>query len=824
MNYGKFSEDSKEFIVNNPATPRPWINYLCTRSGSYVSLLSANAGGYSYIKCPKDGRLTRWRYNSLPDDRPGKYIYLRNSQTGKYWSLSWQPTAKPAEHYKVRHGLGYTVFECDYAGIQAEATYFVPLDDTCEIWQVKLKNTTSEKISLEVYPFAEMCLGHALIDLINKPNDQHFNRLWFDETANAIFSTKTYWVTGSSANIQENKSWDQVAFMSASIPSSAYAGEREEFFGPYRDERNPQAIEDGILRSSQVSSGNLVSSLQLKMDIEPGETKEFHITLGAAEKVLHEVGAETPDDERGGCPLQTPPKMEEACLRLVDKYKSSDVVKNALSDVKQYWMNYCSAVQIDTPCEEMNSYINAWNQYQGKITFINSRNASYYHWGVHRGMGFRDALQDTISVVISEPKLVRERILLLAKYQRSDGVCAHCFHPISGEAEFTGHRDDPLWLVTAVWYYLAETDDASILNESVPFFDGKSANLADHLNASVDFIEKNLGKNGIPTFGRGDWNDTLDFVGGEDGAGESVWAGMFYAFNLRRLKEIIDKYRTAIMFTYEAGDLTAYLNSIQKRYETLCESLNSNAWDGEWYIRAVCSDGSKLGSAECDEGKIYLNPQTWAVLSGVAGDKSDALLEETLEKLDTEYGPKLLAPAYHNIDPNVGLITRCVWGKKENGSIFNHTTTWALMALCELSNNEKVFDLYKRLMPVSFDQNRYQIEPYVYAQYTTSDEHESFGQGSHSWLTGTAAWMFRATLDYILGIRVTLDGILIKPCVSSDWKEFCVIRKYRSSIYNIKFSNSGNDKLEIKVNGKTHPDNTPLPIEKDQEFIVEVTM
>ena len=784
--YGHFSEDASEFIIDSPDTPRPWINYLCSRNGDYVSLLSANAGGYSYIKCPKDGRITRWRYNSLPDDRPGKYIYLRNPETKDYWSLSWQPTAKPLEHYRVRHGLGYTVFECNYANVKAEATYFVPLDDTLEIWRISLKNTSEKEQRLEVYPYAEMCLGHALTDLINKPNDQHFNRLWFDKENNALFSTKTYWVTGGSSNIQENKAWNQVAFMNSSLPAIEYAGEREVFTGSYRDEKNPLSIEEGKLQNKYISSGNLVTCLKLEVKLQPGEEKTFHILLGAIPKT----------DK-----LEKPPYIE--------KYSSNEAVEQAFKKVKSYWQKYCGCMQVDTPSEAMNTYLNTWNQYQGKITFINSRNASYYHWGVFRGMGFRDSLQDTISVVINEPELVRERILLLSSYQRSDGVCAHCFHPVSGEAEFTGHKDDPLWLITATWYYLAETGDDSILNATAPFHDGKEGTLLDHLKASVNFIENNLGASGIPTFGSGDWNDTLDFVGGEDGMGESIWAGMFYAYNLRLLKDIADKY-------IPAAELSEYA---AERYTAINNALNTHAWDGKWYMRAVCSDGAKLGSSECREGQIYLNPQSWAVLAGVAGRRGKELMKTTLERLDTEFGPKLLAPAYHNIDESVGLITRCVWGKKENGSIFNHTTTWAIMALCELDMLEEAVELYEKLVPISFSQERYQIEPYVYAQYTTSDEHETFGQGSHSWLTGTAAWMFRAALDHILGIRVTLDGIILNPRLPDEWEGFQAVRKYRDTVYHIK-ARKGN-KPGIICGGKDISQGQRLPVTRS-DLQVEV--
>ncbi|MCF7853232.1 MAG: glycosyl transferase family 36, partial [Candidatus Pacebacteria bacterium] len=592
--------------------------------------------------------------------------------------------------------------------------------------------------------------------------------------------------------------WDKVACMALTLPVAAYAGERGVFFGPYRAEHNPVAVETGALQSAAGSSGNLVSCLRHSITLAPGESLEFHILLGVA-------------DKKEGM-------LESACLPLLEKYGRATAVEGALDDVKQYWREYTSAVQVDTPSDAMDTYLNAWNPYQGKITFLLSRNASYYHWGLTRGMGFRDSLQDTISVVLTDPDLVRERILLLARYQRSDGVCAHCFHPVSGVAEFTGHKDDPLWLITAAWYYLAETGDASILSASASFYDGKDGTLLDHLRASVRFIDNNLGPNGIPTFGRGDWNDTLDFVGGEEGGGESVWAGMAYAYNLRLLADI-----ARIVLKDEE-----WANELETTYQAAAAALNAHAWDGEWYLRAVCADGRKLGSSECDEGRIYLNPQTWSVLSGVADEqRADTVMQSAADHLDTEFGPKLLAPAYHAVDDRIGLITRCVWGKKENGAIFNHTTTWAIIAECLLGHGTRATEMYERLAPASFDSDRYQVEPYVYAQYTTSDEHETFGQGSHAWLTGTAAWMFRAALDHILGARPTLEGLRIDPCIHPDWSGYRVIRVYRGTRYDIDVRNPGHvarGVSSIRVDGEEHDPSVVLPSRPGTTVGVQVTM
>lgn len=774
MPYGRFSEDGREYIIERPDTPRPWINYLCNRDGRYVSLLSANAGGYAYIDCPKDGRITRWRYNALPDDRPGRYLYLKSADDRDIWTLSWQPTARDIRDYRVRHGAGYTVFECSRHDIRAEATVFVPLNDTLEIWDVVLRNTAGVRQELEVYAVAEMCLGHALIDLINKPNDQHFNRLWFDRCANTLFSTKTYWVTGTSANRQENKAWDKVAFMASSLPVEGYAGERETFYGPYRSESNPLAVETGKPASVPVSSGNLVSCLQQRVSLAAGETRRFHILLGVAPKAPGRT-------VNGGRESFQHCGWEAHCAALVDKYQAAGHVARALQEVRQYWADYMAHVRVRTPGRYLNTYVNFWNPLQAKVTYVNARNASYFHWGVTRGIGFRDSLQDTLGVVIAEPEKARKRILQVAGYQRSDGSCMHLFHPVSGEGEFTGHRDDPLWLITAVWFYAAETGDLNVLDAAAPFHEKpQAATLGDHLMASVRFIEAHLGPNGIPTFGRGDWNDTLDYVGGDEGGGESVWAGMFYAYNLLRLAELFDRHE-------RWRPETAWLRA---RYARIRDALNTHAWDGDWYIRAVCANGRVLGSRRCASGRIYLNPQTWAVLSGVAdGERGVRAMDAVREHLDTAFGPKLLAPAYHEIDPEIGLITRCVWGKKENGAVFNHTTTWAIMAECLLGRGRRARELYDSLVPAAFDADRYEVEPYVYAQYTTSDEHETFGQGSHSWLSGTAAWMFRAVLDGMLGVRVTLDGIRLEPCIDPEWDAYEVTRVFRNTTYKIRVRN-----------------------------------
>ena len=755
VKYGQFSADNSEFLIDRVDTPAPWINYLT--NGRYTALMSANAGGYSFFLCPKDGRITRWYNNSLPADRPGRYIYLRDQDDGRYWSVSWQPCGVDLDCYRAAHGLGYTRLECTYGDIDAVTTCFVPRDDNLEVWWTRLTNRSRRVRRLRVYPSVEWCLGHALIDLINKPNDQHFNRVDLDKRRQILAATKTYWVTASASGaVQENKAWDQWAFMSSSLPITGFAADREAFVGPYRDASNPIAIERGRLDNAALSAGNAVGVVEHRLRLRPGETVEFAVVVGVV-----------PKDESPG-----------AAGRIAKTYRDLGHVGRQFEAVRDYWRDYASAASVRTPNKALDRFLNVWNPYQAKTTFVMSRSASYYHWGLTRGMGFRDSAQDTLGPVMAEPDLVRERLLTLAAQQFSDGRCLHLFHPISGEGEYTGHSDDPMWLVHATVMYLRETGDTGILKARASYQDGGSGTLLEHLDRGLRLTLRRVGPRGIPTFGKGDWNDTLDFVGGQ-GRGESIWAGMFLVVALDGMAEI----RRHLGQSRQAA-------ALDRRRARLVRDLNRRCWDGQWYIRAMTGDGRAMGSRTCKEGRIYLNPQTWSVISGVAkGKRAQTVMDSVKRHLDTAHGPKLLAPAYHEIDPNIGLITRCVWGKKENGAIFCHTVAWTVMAECLLGRGDRAMDVYLRTLPGAIPADTYQVEPYVYAQYITSNEHEQFGRGSHAWLTGTAAWMWRVVLDHLLGVRPSLDGLVVDPCIPHRWRGYEVTRRFRGATYHIRVRN-----------------------------------
>ncbi|NOX89628.1 MAG: glycosyl transferase family 36 [Calditrichaeota bacterium] len=792
MQYGHFSDDGKEFIIDNVETPTPWINYL--QNGQYFALISNNGGGYSYIKSPLHGRITRYRLNDVPPDRPGKYIYIKDLDSGEVWSLTWQPVGKFREAYRVIHGFGYTRAESHVSGIDGSVNYFVPLNDTLEIWDVKLKNTSNRRRRLAVIGYVEFALGHALIDIINQCDDQHFNRIYFDRQLNSLFATKTYWVTkNTSTQHQENNEWDQWAFFTLNQPIKKYETVREQFLGFYRNENNPLAIERDSFSCRDRDFGNVVGAIWSEIELESGQEKRFHFKLGVIPK----------------------DRFDRKKKVVIEKYHSDRAVDQALNEVKDYWERFFSSVRVKTPDKELNIFLNYWTPYQAKMAFDVGRVASFYYWGIARGYGFRDTAQDTIAVTIAHPEKARERIKLLARQMFRNGSVYHHFYG-DGQGETTGHCDDPLWFILAVSDYIKETGDLEILKHKERFLDTKEEYpILQHLLAVVNFVENNLGKHGLPIFGRGDWNDTLDYIGGDEG-GESVWGAMFYATLLKDLIELLE-------FIGKNNELKR-VKAVQK---SLTENIERYCWDGEWYIRAFGQDERKIGSGESEAGQIFLNTQSWAVLAGLPDkDRLIKAMDSVKIKLDTPYGPKICAPAYRKIDPDIGLVTRCVPGKKENAAVFCHPTTWLIQAECLLGRGNHAYEYYKKLLPSNLNSSRFKTEPYVYAQYITSDEHSTAGQASHSWQTGTAAWMFRVTLDYLIGVRATLKGLLIDPVIPSFWKEFSIERVFRGSTYKIHIKNP--DGLQkgvksIKINGKPISGNI-LPLFKNEEIDVEVLM
>lgn len=794
--YGFFDIDNREFVITRPDTPLPWVNYLT--NGNFNSLISHAAGGFLFYKSPKDSRITRFRYNSLPVDRPGHYVYLRDKSDGCFWSPTWQPTPEiNLDFYECRHGLNYTKIRSIFRNIECEIFYFVPLNDDIEIWKINLFNKGEKEVELDVFGFVELCLGHALVDLINQPNDQHFNNVYFNRDKQILFASKRYWVTFNKATVaQGNKAWDRWVYMASSLPIKGFDGKKTNFIGKWRSESNPIAVYKGKCTDSETDYGDAVFAIQMNVKIKPMQSLEFPIMLGVVPK------------EDG---------YEEAALNIVNKYRNLKNVKSEINKLKIFWDDYLSGMKIDVPDPLMNLMINCWNQYQTYITFKFSRDASYHHGGLLFGRGFRDSCQDIFGPLLTKPEWTKIRIREMSTKQFQKGNVYHCYYPLSGGGEVTGHSDTALWLIYAVTYYLKETADFAFLDEITPFDDEGSATILEHCFKALDYTFTRLSPRNLALFGPGDWNDTLDYLG-RGGKGESVMVTEQIAYALKEIIELLQHLNHPKLSYY------------QEWYEKIKDALNNICWDGEWYWRGTNDQGEIIGSKKNEEGKIFLNVQSWAVISGIADEERlKKAMDSAYKYLNTPKGPKILGPAFRTINPNIGLATRCVAGKKENAAVFNHPVSWAIVAEYILGRSEKAFAYYKAALPMNevVGIDRYEVEPYVYAEYVTSDEHPTFGQASHSWLTGSSVWMLRGATDYCLGLKPCYEGLKIDPCVPADWESFKAERKFRNTLYRISYKNPNHVKKGVKsitVDGNKI-DSQILPVFNDgKEHIVEVLM
>lgn len=764
--YGRFSEDGREFIITRPDTPAPWVNYIS--NGRYTGLVSNTGGGFSYWMDPRDSRITRFRYNCLPWDRPGRYVYLKDLDD-QFWSLSWQPTAHSPDGYECRVGMGYQTIRQLHRGVRSEITYFVPLDDDLEIWLVTLANETMEPKRLAVTSYVELCLGHALVDLINQPNDQHFNVASFSREDNAIYATKNYWVTHRGVSVEQpNKGWDRYVVFTSDLPTESWDCLKDAFIGKWRSEQDPIGVERGVLSNTNVTAGDACAALQSEVLLEPEACLSFVVLMCCVEAEHHlDQGRE-----------------------LIRKYRSPAAAKAALKDARAYWDRYLSSVTVDTPDAEMNLMLNVWAKRQAWVTFNANRNAGYYHGGLLFGVGIRDQCQDMMGPLLSEPEAVAERLCEVLSHQFQDGSTLHNYFKLTGQGEKTGHSDTPLWLPLAVINYLKETGELEFLTKVVPFHDGDEADVLDHVIRAVDWVLSNLTENHLPKFGPGDWNDTLDYVG-RKGRGESVWVAHFLCYILRETAGLLD-----YLCENTCCPAGSYLRETADRYslehDLVKKAVNERCWDGEWYIRGIRDDGDVIGSSRNTEGRIFMNAQSWAAISGVADpSRARQAMDSADRLLTTSRGPKILSPSYTQVDPGVGLATRCVPGKKENGAIFNHVAAWSILGNAVIGCGNRAYDYYHRTLPMvqAHDPDLYMMEPYVYSEYVTSDDHPTFGQASHSWLTGSAVWMLRAGIDYILGVRPTYDGLIIDPCIPDFWDGFRITRRFRGAKYEIEVRN-----------------------------------
>ncbi len=754
MQYGAFDKKNREYVIRRPDTPLPWINYLGT--GEYCAMISNTAGGYSFYKDASQRRLLRYRYNNIPLDSNGRYVYLRDDASGEVWSTTWQPTRQDPRRYKYecRHGLSYTVISSEYAGVSTRSTYFVPEGETLEVWRVEISNKTRRPRRLTAVSLAEFCLWDALNDMTDFQYNLNIAECEVDRRTNTLYHLSRYRVYG-----------DHYAFFSCSGKMSSFDTERFEFLGgPYGSLERPGNVARGRGSNTLASDWAPVGSHYVKLNLKPGETRTLVFVLGFGQK-------------RGD--------QEKAIAR----YKDPAQVEAALARLKDTWQANLSRYQCETPDEDLNLMVNVWNQYQCRTTFNWSRSASYFESGIGRGMGFRDSNQDTMGFVYQIPEKVRQRLLDLASTQFADGSARHQYSPLTKKGNGFGFSDDHLWLVLATAAYVRETGDADFLGEKVPFDDGSSAKLYEHLMRALQYSWDNRGPHGLPKIFRADWNDCMNLDQGLVEAG--------------RMKESrSESVMVAQMFVKACGDMAELASHSGRPLEVdhyrewaaeMARAIEKAAWDGEWYTRAFTEEGEPVGSKSCREGSvIHLNSQSWAVFSGAAPlERGRRAMDSVEERLATPHGILLNAPAYRKYDPRLGAITLFPPGLKENGAIFCHPNPWAVIAETLLGRGDRAMRYYKAILPAAKNKKAdlHRTEPYVYAQMVAGRESPKFGQAKNSWLTGTAAWNFIAVSQYILGVRAEFKGLRVDPCVPKKWKEFRVTRVFRGAEYRIRVKN-----------------------------------
>jgi N,N'-diacetylchitobiose phosphorylase len=756
---GRFDPDANEYILNDPRTPMPWMHYLFNEE--YVALVSVTGGGYSFHKSAKFKRILRMRPNNVPFDRPGRYIYIRNNDTHDFHSAGWAPVMKSLDEqtYQCRLGTGYMTIDSEYAGIATRLTYFVPLEDNIEIWRLSVKNNSDKKLALGIFSYAEFALFDAVND---RDNYQYtYNIAECSSHDNFIFHETLY------------KARDFLAFFASSVMPASFDCDREKFIGAYNTEANPTGVLRGRLANSSASGGNPCAAQEIPVTLAPNEEKEIVFTLGIADSREHATGTAV-------------------------KYFNAHTLDGGLADVKRHWKSLLSKFEITTPQEDVNTIINMWHPYQINTTLLLSRGPSIYEGGINRGIGFRDSNQDTLGPVYQVPARVKKMLFTLLRYQFKDGHALHGFHPgIKNDSYGDMFSDDHLWPSLSISNYIKETGDMGILDEKLPYVDSdKEESIFDHLVRAIEYTAGDLGKHGIPHIHNADWNDCLN-IKGPNNAAESVWTGFLFH---RALLDFIDICNAAGR-RGPVEKLAGYAGEIRK-------NIYAHAWNGKWFLRAFDDDGEPVGSEKNKYAKVFLNAQSWSVVSGIASqDDGVSAMDIVAEKLDSEYGVALLWPAYRETDPRLGAITYFPPGLKENGGIFCHANTWVVIAECMLGRGDKAFEYYHKLLPAQYNLRAtlLRADPYVYSQVIASKEHPDFGLARNSWLTGTASWMFIAFTQHMLGIRPHYAGLVIDPCIPVAWEGFSAKRVLRNTLYSIEVKNPDGVSRGVKsilVDGK----------------------
>ncbi len=815
MKFGFFDDANKEYVITSPKTPYPWINYLGTQS--FFSLISNTAGGYHFYMDARLRRLTRYRYNNAPIDMGGRYFYINDD--GDVWNPGWSPCKTDLESYECRHGMGYTIIKGKRNGISAEATFFVPQNFNGEIQKVVLKNEGTSVKTFKLFSFLEWCLWNAQDDGENF--QRNFNTGEVDIEGSIIFHNTEY---------KERR--DHFAFYTVNSPISGFDTDRESFMGLYNGFGNPQTVMAGQPNNSVADGWSPIASHCIDVTLEAGESKDFVFVLGYVENGENKWNADGSMNK-------------SKAYEMMKQFDTAEKADAALVELKKTWTELLSKYSTETPDDKVNRMVNIWNQYQCMVTFNMSRSASYFESGIGRGMGFRDSNQDLLGFVHQIPERARERILDLAATQFEDGGCYHQYQPLTkkgNDAVGGNFSDDPLWMILSTAAYIKESGDYSILDEMVPYDNdvSKAQTLMHHLKQSFYKVAKETGPHGLPLAMRADWNDCLNLSCFSDTPGESFQTSTSPKFGDSKFSQVAESIFVAGLFTYAGPEYVALCkykgdeagaDAAQKELDKMAETIKKAGYDGEWFLRAYDDFGKKVGSKECDEGKIFIEPQGFCVMSGIGKEEGmDVKALDSVDKyLNSKYGLVLNNPAFTKYYIQYGEISTYPGGYKENAGIFCHNNAWIICAEAFIGRGDKAFEYYSKIAPAFLEDisEIHRTEPYVYAQMIAGKDAKRHGEAKNSWLTGTAAWNFVAISQYILGIKPDWNGLKVDPSVPKAWDGFKVSRFFRGDVYDIEFKNPDHVSQGIKsvtVDGKKIDGNV-LPVFGDKKHhSVEVIM
>ena len=810
MKFGHFDDDAREYVITTPRTPLPWINYL--GSEAFFSLVSHTAGGYSFYKDAKLRRITRYRYNNVPADSNGRYYYIKEGST--IWNPGWQPTQTELDFYECRHGLGYSIITGKKNNLAARLELFVPVGDNCEIDRLVLTNESGAPKSFTVFSYVEFCLWNAVDDSTNYQRN---------------FSTGEVEVEGSTIyhKTEYRERRDHYALYTVNAPVDGFDTSRDAFLGAWRSNANPEVVEKGACTNSVAHGWAPVGVHQVNITLAPGESRSLIYMLGYIEN---------PQEEKWAAPGVI---NKTRAHELMARYATDAQVDEALAKLHAHWNSLLSTYAVRSSDEKLDRMVNIWNQYQCMVTFNMSRSASYYESGTGRGMGFRDSCQDLLGFVHLIPARARERILDIAATQFPDGSAYHQYQPLTKKGNMdvgSGFNDDPLWLIAAVYAYLGETGDMSILDEQVDFDNDHTLAqpLLEHLRRSFGYLTTHKGPHGLPLIGRADWNDCLNLNCFSDTPGESFQttgpsegpvaesvfiAGMYVKYG-NEFAEILDA-------TNHADEAAAVRDEVAKMEHAALTA----GWDGKWFRRAYDAYGHVVGGQECEEGQIFIEPQGMGVMAGIGVDTGEAVtaLQSVQTRLDTKYGIVLLQPAYTKYHLELGEISSYPPGYKENAGIFCHNNPWVSCAETVVGHGDRAFEIYKKTCPAYIEDisEIHRTEPYVYSQMVAGCDAATFGEAKNSWLTGTAAWTFVDVSQYILGVQPTLAGLKIDPCLPHEMDGFTLRRVWRGATYEITVDNTAHAEkgvASMTVNGQPVPTNTLSPAPAGTTVQVKVVM